>query len=169
MSGVLLRVADLAREPEFHLDELLEVLAQVPDGYLTERAEVWSGETKEPGWELEADSYEIGVDPNYRCGWSENGDGKVLTAITSRLQETSGLLVLVTAQVMQTPPPGPVHIKPYMQAVWNAAVTLGQGMPLGCACDLFENPRAGSQGLGQNDGPGVATLLAYLRAWGVLE
>jgi hypothetical protein len=53
--------------------------------------------------------------------------------------------------------------------VWDAKVTLG-GLPLFSTEDADRTSRTGCKGEAKgHDDPGIAALVAYLRAWGVLE
>ena len=163
---VQLRLQDLKRAPEFHLDQLLDLLASIPDGYRMQRLTLPDGE---PGWELDlADGYTLKLNPQYQCGWEEAGAGPLLTTITSRLSATHGRLRLNTRIEKQTDPTGTVR-GTYTAVVWDAKITLG-GLPLFASDDTDRTPRTGCKGEAKgHDDPGIAALVAYLRAWGVLE
>lgn len=153
-------LSTLDLERDAHTDKLLELLSTVPDGYHTARADVWVGGKKEPGWHLEADGYYIGVQPDYKCGWDEEGDGKVLTALLTRQAETKGQVNLTTTAGFRDLGNGEHEF--YVK--WRAGVHLGSTTGLG-----DDSPRAGRPGLGWANDPGMALLLAYLRAWGVAK
>lgn len=162
MSGPLLRLADLKRSPELHLDELLDVLRQAPDGCTTARTQVRVGSRTEAGWAGDADGYQITIAPEHICGFSEEGDGKVLTLITGRVKDSRGGLTLTS--LLKEHPRTRETDGVYYSIVWQAHVRLGEDLG-----NWEPNPRAGYQGLGECETPGVAALIAYLRAWGVLE
>lgn len=152
-----LNLTDLKREPQFHLDELLEVLATVPDGYDTKR-------TNPETWEAEiANGYTVTIQPEYACGFAEVGDGKLLTLVTQRLGETHGVFTLTTRQGQRKP--DQYSAAPYPVTTWAASVTLGDELPWVIA---EPNHRAGREGAGEAEEAGTAALIAYLRAWGVL-
>lgn len=151
-----LDITTLKRAPEFHLDQLLELLATVPDGFTTERTEVWVSGRQEAGWDVTAGGYFIGVQPEYRCGFAEEGDGKVLTALLGRLAETKGQVsISTTPQFADSPPAG---LEPYFYVGWRVGVKLGEN----CS-------RANNAGVAFGDMPGTTLLVAYLRAWGVIQ
>lgn len=159
----------LDREPEFHLDQLLELLRQTPDGFTTRRlperlpCDVTGTRYVPPSWEANAQGYAPHIVPAYQCGFLEDGDGKVLTVITGRVQETEGKLTLSTLQRVRRPEKG----EPYLETAFSCTVTLGERMPL--ESDEWENPRCGQAGLGESRHPGTAALIAYLMAWGVVQ
>lgn len=148
MSGPLLRLADLARSPEFHLAELLALLPHVRDGYTSNQAEV-------PGtvWNLEgAGGYSVEVLPDYQCGFSGEADAPVLITVVERVQGCEGASMKM--QTRQSPRSFALNDKEkchYVTLEWRVQVTLPSG-----------------KGEGVNDHLGVAALVAYLRAWGVL-
>ncbi len=149
------------RDPAFQLDRLLELLALVPDGDDAQRATVQSlnGDTvqAEPGWDISAYGYGLTVQPQYRCGFAEHGDGKVLTIITQRLTDPfqrRGALRLSTVDLPRVPPKQGIH-RGYSSTEWVARVSL-------------RSETGWRRGRGQSMHPGTAALLAYLRAWGVL-
>lgn len=162
MSGPLLCLADLAREPQFHLDELLDVLSHTPDGFTTLRQTVAVRDGQlEQGWEADANGYAVTILPDHICGFLEEGDGKVLTVITGRTTESKGGLTL-SAYLKEFPTEQPTD-HPYYSVVWQANVRLGEQLG-----NWEQHSRAYQQGLGECETPGVAALIAYLRAWGVL-
>ncbi|AAF12370.1 hypothetical protein [Deinococcus radiodurans] len=161
-------LSTLDDEPEFHLDQLLELLRQTPDGFTTRRWQVGvlladDGVQYAPGWEANAQGYAPRIIPAYRCGFLEDGDGKVLMVITGRVQETEGKLTLSTLQRVRRPEKG----EPYLETVFSCTVTLGERMPF--ESDEWENPCCGRAGLGESRHPGTAALIAYLMAWGVVK
>ncbi|MHA0043463.1 hypothetical protein [Deinococcus sp. PEB2-63] len=148
MSGPLLRLADLARSPQFHLPELLALLPHVQDGFTSNQVEV-------PGnvWNLEgAGGYSVEVLPDYQCGFSGEADAPVLITVVERVQWTEGASMKM--QTRQSPRSFALNDKErchYTMLEWRVQVTLSRG-----------------KGEGVNDHLGVAALIAYLRAWGVL-
>lgn len=163
---VQLRLQDLPNDPAFHLDQLLDLLATVPDGYPTKRLTLPDGE---PGWELDlASSYTLKLNPQYQCGWQEAGDGPLLTALTSRLGDSRGRLRLHN-RIERRIIPSENGSETEKIVVWDAKVTLG-GLPLFASEDTDTTPRTGCKGETKgHDDPGIAVLVAYLCAWGVLE
>lgn len=161
--NVLLKLSDLGSPSDLCLDQLLDVLRQVPDGFTTRRMTGYEPGEPEPRdlrWTLEAEGYGIGVQPDMQCGFLEEGDGKVLTAITGRIGETKGNLTLSSTLVER-----PVlHGTPWVEVEWRVSIHLGVFLP-----NWDENPRAGEMGLGAASNPGTAALIAYLKAWGVVE
>lgn len=151
-------ISTLERAPEFHLDQLLELLATVPDGFTTQRTEVWVSGKQEAGWDVTAGGYFIGVQPEYKCGFAEEGDGKVLTALVGRLAETKGQVTIATTPKFADAPPA--GIEPYFYVGWRVGVKLGEEA---------RSPRRHKIGIAFGDMPGTTLLLAYLRAWGVVE
>lgn len=148
--GPLLHLSDLPRAPEFHLDQLLDVLSRTPDGFRTQRTQITLDEGHvEPGWTAGTYGDDVGILPDYACGFHELGDGKVLTVIAGRAQDRAVSLSLNTGSTKRS--------------TWKAAVTVEavQGQ--------WPSPdRAASHGEGEAADPGVAALIAYLRAWGTL-
>ena len=148
MSGPLLRLADLKRSPEFHLAELLALLPHVQDGYKSLLIDVL-----ESGWSLEgAGGYSVDVLPEYQCGFSGEADAPVLITVVERVQGCEGAAMKM--QTRQSPRSFALNDKEkchYTVLEWRVQVTLPSG-----------------KGEGVNDHLGVAALIAYLRAWGVL-
>lgn len=156
--GGLLRRASLGPQPELHLDVLLKALRLVPDGHETEQED-------RDTWQADAAGYVITIRPDHICGFAEEGDGKVLTVLTGRIVENGGTLTLTTRAVVH--PPTDDLMSGWVSTAWTAVLTLGPLMPV--HAQVGECPRHRHVGVGENDMPGVAVLLAYLQAWGVLE
>lgn len=148
MSGPLLRLADLARAPQFHLPELLALLPHVQDGYKSLLIDVL-----ESRWSLDgAGGYSVEVLPEYQCGFSGEADAPVLITVVERVQGCEGAAMKM--QTRQSPRSFALNDKEkchYVTLEWRVQVTLPSG-----------------KGEGVNDHLGVAALIAYLRAWGVL-
>jgi hypothetical protein len=134
-------------------------LRDTPDGFGTKR--VYADLQDRWVWNLDAGGYVIEVKPDFECGFDEEGDGKVLTAITQRVAEMDSLLMLTTVQLLKTMSGG----QQYTQTVWYCTVMLGQD----CRQAELEFERRGSAGSGRSGHPGTAALLAYLRAWGTVS
>lgn len=155
--GGLLRRASLGPQPELHLDVLLSALHLVPDGHETEQE---APDT----WQASVAGYFVKIRPDHICGFAEEGDGKILTVLTGRIAENGGMLTLTTRAVVH--PPTDDLMSGWVSTAWTA-VTLGPLMPWHAEVKVC--PRHRHVGVGENDMPGVAVLLAYLQAWGVLE
>lgn len=151
-----LKLDTLAREPEFHLDELLALLEQVPDGFGTMRGEVRQDDKWVNGWFLSDGAYVINVNPEYQCGFDEEGDGKVLTVMLSRIAQKGGQVSLTTTPRFRDTAP----VEPYFYMGWRAGIYLGEEV---------EDCPTRRTGLGFCDKPGTAVLVAYLMAWGMVE
>lgn len=151
-------VSTLDREPEFFLEILLTALRDTPDGHSTRR--VYSDLTNRWVWELDAGGYVIDVKPDFECGFDEEGDGKVLTAILQRTPRFDSQVVLKSELV-----PREYNGMKYREVRWNAKVKLGKT----CPYTLEEYRHAGHCGYGLSRHPGTAALLAYLRAWGMVS
>ncbi|OWL96543.1 hypothetical protein CBQ26_09200 [Deinococcus indicus] len=149
MSGPLLRLVDLRRSPEFRLAELLALLPHVKDGYTSQRIDV-------PGnvWNLEgAGGYSVEVLPEYQCGFSGEADAPILITVVERVQETEGAsMKMQTRKSVRSSVFQHGEKQSYAVLEWRVQVALPSG-----------------KGEGVNDHLGVAALVAYLRAWGVLE
>lgn len=156
-------IVHFTRDPAFQLDELLALLDRVPSSGRQKRMTIFS---KSPcgkyayvdeGWEADAGGYGVVIVPEYKCGFAEQGDGKVLTVVTQRLTDPfevdeGGTLRLSTVfrRDSYEHPKGRTHS--FTRPGWLAIVRL----------------RNGGRGRGESEHPGTAALLAYLRAWGVL-
>lgn len=159
----LLKISDLAREPEFHLAELLEVLRRTEDGYDTRRI-------SDAMFEADAgNGYDVTIYHEYQCGFDEDGDGKVLTMICGRLAESGGLLTLTLAQVERPEHYDHVNDVQYWTPRWRVSVQLPATYAILGPMNGDPSPRAGQTGQAEGDRPGTAALVAYLRAWGTVE
>ncbi len=156
----LLDVSTFAREPEFHLGHLLDVLSCTPDGH----RDVVVPERGFDHWDCDAGGYVINVNANYQCGFDEEGDGKVLTVITQRVANTGGMLVISTVPV-QLPAINALNLGPFVSINWQCTVMLGAD----CRAEELDIEVAGQAGRGCSSHPGTAALLAYLRALGTLS
>ena len=70
----MLDLRTLPRAPEFCLDTLLACLRDVPDGFDTIRQ-------ADGTWELRTAWDCIPVHPAYQCGFTQDGQGRLLTAV----------------------------------------------------------------------------------------
>lgn len=164
------------RDPSFQLRELLDILSangRSRDGYtLTHHSEGKTNSCNDPLYEGTAGGYYWTIDPEYHCGFTEEGDSKVLGMLISRLTcpewgivnwdgnvaqrikwDLTHLLVKRTSSghpgipEKNVSPRDPVE---YQIALVRAQVELPHG-----------------SGVGYSEHPGTALLIAYLQAWGL--
>ncbi len=132
---------DITAYPAGDVDKLLELLDDAADGDLQHRGEVELCEgIKVPGWFLTAGGYWVGIAPELACNFGEHCDGKLMHVITERLSSKAAFRM----NMVWTPEGG---------RQWRVRIKLQR-----------YNPWAE----GVSDHPGVAALIAYLRAWGVV-
>lgn len=145
----MLDLRALPRAPEFCLDTLLACLQGVPDGFDTIRQ-------ADGTWELHTAWACIPVHPAYQCGFTEDGQGRLLTALLERMGILDDQVQLTTVTVPDRDGTG----QPYVRTVWDASITLNVSA---------RHPDASiAYGHARHDHPGVAVLIAYLRAWKVV-
>lgn len=141
------------RDPAFHLRELLDIMVKegrAMDGdAMRHKEELNSSDL--PLFEATAGGYYWDIDPDYKCGFHEAGDSKVLGMVLSRLRdpkwETRGDKKVVLQRFYVTQQP-----ENYETPINKAVIELSSG-----------------PGVGWSRSPGAAVLIAYLVAWGRLE
>lgn len=161
------------QDPSFYLLQLVPALNECPDYDCLRKRTHPDGELTV--FEASAGGYYWDIDPNYYCGVQENGDGKILSLLTTRLlhgawythghQDTPTRLMVdwhiepyLKERVVPADPGDPERKRPpreeqrYLEPVVKAVVKLPSG-----------------EGVGYSEMPGTALLVAYLTAWGVLE
>ncbi|MBZ9715361.1 hypothetical protein [Deinococcus multiflagellatus] len=140
---------NLIKLAEEHVDHFLELLANVRDGEEVKRTEILlSADCTEPGWEVSAGDDYVDIAPRMGCGFSEHCCGKLLTVITERVYARGGSfrMYLTEPQPVRCIVSGEVL---YLERRWRVQLAVpGQ-----------------RRGEHFNRYPGVAALIAYLRAW----
>ena len=98
----------------------------------------------------------VPVHPAYHYGFTEDGQGRLLTALLERMGILNDQAQLTTVTVPDRDATG----QPYVRTVWDASITL--------IVSAHHPDESIAHGHARHDHPGVAVLIAYLRAWKVV-